>query len=62
MSVPVDRHAMLHAIFLQMDADGSDYVDKEEFKSIFSTSARSMPRRGLQRSTMSRGVVSRTVS
>ena len=26
---PPDRHAMLHAIFVQMDADNSDYVDKD---------------------------------
>ena len=35
-AMPPDRHAMLHAIFVAMDADGSDFVDKEEFKSIFS--------------------------
>ena len=35
-AMPLDRHALLHAVFVQMDADGSDYVDKEEFKSIFS--------------------------
>ena len=33
---PPDRHAMLHAIFVMMDADKSDYVDAQEFKSIFS--------------------------
>ena len=32
----VDRHAMLYAVFEQMDADKSDYVDAQEFKSIFS--------------------------
>jgi len=35
-AMPVDRHAVLHKIFVCMDADGSDYVDAMEFKSIFS--------------------------
>ena len=34
--MPCDRDAMLHAIFVAMDADKSGYVDAEEFKSIFS--------------------------
>jgi Ca2+-binding EF-hand superfamily protein len=34
--VPVDRHAMLHAVFVKMDADGSGEIDREEFMSLFS--------------------------
>ena len=32
----VDRHAMLHSIFVNMDGDGSGTIDPEEFMSIFS--------------------------
>ena len=32
----VDRHAMLYGVFVAMDADGSGYVDEDEFMSIFS--------------------------
>ena len=35
---PVDRHAMLHAVFMAMDADGGGTVDSEEFMSMFSDS------------------------
>jgi len=35
-AMPIDRHALLHTIFVAMDADKSDYIDAEEFKSIFS--------------------------
>ena len=35
-AMPIDRHALLHKVFVAMDADRSDYVDAQEFKSIFS--------------------------
>ena len=49
-----------YAIFLLMDADGSDYVDKEEFKSIFLDMEKR--RGGLAEIANVEGVVSRTVS
>ena len=31
-----DRHAVLYGVFTALDADGSEYVDAQEFKSLFS--------------------------
>jgi len=33
---PVDRQAMIHALFKMMDADDSLSIDESEFLSIFS--------------------------
>ena len=35
-AVPGDRHAMLCEIFQKLDADKSEFVDAQEFKSLFS--------------------------
>ena len=35
-AMPVDRHAMIHAVFKAMDADDSGSIDQEEFMSMFS--------------------------
>jgi len=34
--MPLDREAMVHAVFVAMDADDSGMVDSDEFLSIFS--------------------------
>ena len=45
-AMPLDRHALLHAVFVQMDADGSGEVDLAEFKTIMRAGPNTKPPAG----------------